>query len=62
MKSVVTAFHVTAFRIARVLPSNRPSTLSNKLKLLQQQSVSKNPKFKVEIYCDAPFKQERSPV
>ena len=56
MKSVVTAFHVTAFRIARFLPS----TLSNKLKLLQQQSVCKNPKYKVEIYCDAPFKQERS--
>ena len=59
MKSVVTVFHVTAFRIAgRVLPS----TLSNKLKLLPQQSVCKNPKFKVEIYCDAPFKQERSPA
>ena len=28
MKSVVTAFHVTAFRIARALPS----TLSNKLR------------------------------
>ena len=45
MKSVVTAFHVTAFRIARVLPS----TLSNKLKLLKQQSVCKNPKFKVVL-------------
>ena len=54
MKSVVTAFHVTAFRIA--------STLSNKVKLLQQQSACKNPKFKAEIFCDAPFKQERSPA
>ena len=58
MKSVVTAFHVTAFRIARVLPS----ILTNKLKLLQQQSVCKNPKFKVEICCNVPFKQERSPA